>query len=617
MTYYDILGVPRTASKDEIKRTYRKLAQDYHPDKLAGIPPAVAKLAEEKFKDVQEAYEILTKHRAEYDNQLQAVAPQSSPPPPSQPKARTAAPVPPSNPPPRQAPKKKGKIWYLCGRLVGEFPWQAWVVLGVVCIYMVAAIADSSNTPATPKQPPSTTVVAQTDATDKFAGNERDSDLLAHPDEAVNPELVRYDKNGNQIIPKAVIVPRVKPDAKRGDKRVIQGYQYDFNGEYWVKGEQVQSFASQQKATDNKALIPAVFEPSVNFTGQFGGIVHNESANLSAEFGIVVQDAGSVLSGCMSVKQPLFGSGPLSGRAAGSDVSFVVASAIGKITFVGRGRTDAISGTYKVERTNSPTELGTFTLDKIKSEGPGGDFDRQNCPTDTEVHQQKTTNNSATPNPIPTPAPTKTRETPLETGLPLADHVVIYYADDWEKVSSSCLLLTGKGPASADPSRQDLSHVQMLCGHVLGNYSNWKLAQSFTARIVLDDAAMKTFNSKSRWSVPLLCADKLEANGDLHCTEQAKNTTALKNSAEETTKPTPKYIALGRVNCYANERVTLYTDETLTNIFRPLGPGESVYKVGTMGESVGLTFKEYYASNNTEPDYWLDGKEIGKLTCPK
>jgi DnaJ-class molecular chaperone len=74
MTYYDILGVSRTASTEDIKRAYRQLAQDFHPDKLTGIPPAVAKLAEEKFKDVQEAYEILTKHRAEYDNQLNAVA---------------------------------------------------------------------------------------------------------------------------------------------------------------------------------------------------------------------------------------------------------------------------------------------------------------------------------------------------------------------------------------------------------------------------------------------------------------------------------------------------------------------------------------------------------------
>src|SRR5438132_7371653 len=80
MTYYDILGVPPSAATKDIRNAYLKLAKEFHPDKLAGIPPAVAKLAEEKFKDVQEAYEALTKHRAEYDNQLSAVGYATSPP---------------------------------------------------------------------------------------------------------------------------------------------------------------------------------------------------------------------------------------------------------------------------------------------------------------------------------------------------------------------------------------------------------------------------------------------------------------------------------------------------------------------------------------------------------
>src|SRR5262245_5537654 len=61
--YYKIMGVARTASQDEIKRSYRKLARKYHPD--------VSKEAnaEEKFKEVQEAYEVLkdTEKRAAYD----------------------------------------------------------------------------------------------------------------------------------------------------------------------------------------------------------------------------------------------------------------------------------------------------------------------------------------------------------------------------------------------------------------------------------------------------------------------------------------------------------------------------------------------------------------------
>lgn len=62
--YYKILDVAKTASADEIKKAYRKLAQKYHPDKNQGD-----KVAEEKFKDISEAYEVLsdTEKKQKYD----------------------------------------------------------------------------------------------------------------------------------------------------------------------------------------------------------------------------------------------------------------------------------------------------------------------------------------------------------------------------------------------------------------------------------------------------------------------------------------------------------------------------------------------------------------------
>ncbi|MCX7869042.1 MAG: DnaJ domain-containing protein [Terrimicrobiaceae bacterium] len=61
---YEVLGVERSASAEEIKRAYRKLAVKYHPDKNPGDPEA-----EERFKELGEAYEILTdpEKRAAYD----------------------------------------------------------------------------------------------------------------------------------------------------------------------------------------------------------------------------------------------------------------------------------------------------------------------------------------------------------------------------------------------------------------------------------------------------------------------------------------------------------------------------------------------------------------------
>lgn len=59
--YYKILGVSKNASKDEIKKAYRKLAHEHHPDKKGGD--------EKKFKEINEAYQVLSddKKRAQYD----------------------------------------------------------------------------------------------------------------------------------------------------------------------------------------------------------------------------------------------------------------------------------------------------------------------------------------------------------------------------------------------------------------------------------------------------------------------------------------------------------------------------------------------------------------------
>lgn len=65
MKYYELLGLAKTASPDEIKKSYRKLAKQYHPDKNPGD-----KAAEDKFKEITEAYAILSdpEKRRKYDS---------------------------------------------------------------------------------------------------------------------------------------------------------------------------------------------------------------------------------------------------------------------------------------------------------------------------------------------------------------------------------------------------------------------------------------------------------------------------------------------------------------------------------------------------------------------
>lgn len=71
--YYEVLGVSKTATADEIKKAYRKLAIKYHPDKNPGD-----KAAEEKFKEAAEAYDVLSndEKRQKYDQFGHAMGPQ-------------------------------------------------------------------------------------------------------------------------------------------------------------------------------------------------------------------------------------------------------------------------------------------------------------------------------------------------------------------------------------------------------------------------------------------------------------------------------------------------------------------------------------------------------------
>ena len=65
--YYEVLGIDKSASADDIKKAYRKKAKEFHPDLHPGD-----KECEQKFKEVNEAYEVLSDadKRAKYDLSL-------------------------------------------------------------------------------------------------------------------------------------------------------------------------------------------------------------------------------------------------------------------------------------------------------------------------------------------------------------------------------------------------------------------------------------------------------------------------------------------------------------------------------------------------------------------
>jgi curved DNA-binding protein CbpA len=64
--YYQVLGISKDASQDEIKKTFRKLAMRYHPDRN----PQDKKQSEERFKEINEAYQVLSDEdkRRQYDH---------------------------------------------------------------------------------------------------------------------------------------------------------------------------------------------------------------------------------------------------------------------------------------------------------------------------------------------------------------------------------------------------------------------------------------------------------------------------------------------------------------------------------------------------------------------
>lgn len=184
-TYYEVLDVSETASRDAIKSAYRRKAQELHPDKVAahiqGLPVSAAKrmkeVFESDFRDITEAYSVLynTSKRKEYDDllaQLRAssVRFQQAPPPPPPPQApRSSRPSPASTTPPTPPPVPPvrstiSSALYCAGRGIG----RAWnwlraepyapakvtfgaVGLTIILAVIIGSISDTGTVKVAPK----------------------------------------------------------------------------------------------------------------------------------------------------------------------------------------------------------------------------------------------------------------------------------------------------------------------------------------------------------------------------------------------------------------------------------------------------------------------------------
>jgi len=116
-------------------------------------------------------------------------------------------------------------------------------------------------------------------------------------------------------------------------------------------------------------------------SGTFSGIVRNETAGISAHFGIAIREEGGAVYGCIAIQKPLHGSGSLQGTVRGSQVSFdSIGSSLGSqfsIRFEGEVHGALLKGTYLV---SSPSRQdGEFELLKRGSEAPTTGFNLKNC----------------------------------------------------------------------------------------------------------------------------------------------------------------------------------------------------------------------------------------------
>ena len=127
---------------------------------------------------------------------------------------------------------------------------------------------------------------------------------------------------------------------------------------------------------------------SGRLVGSFIGTVHNLSANLTANFVILIEEHQGTIQGCLGVRAPLYGSGPLQGVVNGEDFQFDVTSPSFYLHFEGRRSSKELSGKYTALAQGGTEQHGEFVLEKQDSKRYFKKFDPQtDCPTDADMNR--------------------------------------------------------------------------------------------------------------------------------------------------------------------------------------------------------------------------------------
>jgi hypothetical protein len=379
-TYYTVLIVKETASLSEIKTAYRDLIRQVHPDTIATLAPYLRKIAEDKAKEINEAYSVLSNSskRRDYDNQLAAYRRQSAPQAPPTPQ------TPPTPPPPQQSSQCP-----VCGRSDGghsaacansRTSQTTSTSSGPYCNTCGTALYASGYCPKCSKFATPSATTANPAATPKvvrrfgynwgplldWAGEHPIMVVFLFILAVFSIGAIFSDTNTSQSAsPSSASPTPFTNNAKAASAGPYSAYPCDFREKVSsIDGKPCKERQDESVAAPPPGITvvtnstPNPPTPVVVVSGAYVGTVHNQTVNLSSSFTVkITQAKGGALEGCVEVKPPLYGSGALHGSIRGSRLNFVVAD----ITFQGEASKGGITGSYVVTRP-AGNQLGEFHL---------------------------------------------------------------------------------------------------------------------------------------------------------------------------------------------------------------------------------------------------------------